>query len=213
MAVTSKTDICNLASDLLSGSTIQDIDNPTTANESLFERWYDQCRKKVLREHPWNFAAKRATVAASSVAPAFGYTVAFSLPNDFIRLLTVENSDGTQYNTADFQVESHEGVKSILLSTDATILYIRYIYDIETVTNFDPMFIQYLAYDIALAVAFKMTESNSDVARVEGLQKQQGAMARAISGQERPPTRVQRSKNRQARMEGSAKVSHRILFS
>lgn len=209
MAVTSKTDICNLASDLLSGSTIQDINSPTTANEALFERWYDQCRKKVLREHPWNFAVKRAILAASSTAPVFGYTKAFPLPNDFMRLLTLETSDGILFTNQDYQLENG----SVLLSTDATALYLRYIYDIEDVTKFDAMFIQYLAYDIALAVAFKMTESNTDVGRIEGLQKQQGAMARAISGQERPPTRVQRSRNRDARMHGSSIISHRIIFS
>ena len=211
--VTSKTDICNLSQDLLSGETVLDIDNPETAVESLLARWYDQCRKQCLREHPWKFAAKRQILAKSSTDPDFGYTAAFPLPNDFIRLLTIESSDsGVQILPEDYQIESHLGSKAILMSTDATSLRLRYVYDIEDVTKFDSMFISYLALTIALATAYKITESTGSVERISSLQKQQGRMARAISGQERPPTRIERSRNRQARRGGSDRITHRILF-
>jgi hypothetical protein len=208
MAVTSKTDICNLSQDLLSGAIVQDIDNPTTADEEMLERWYDHCRKKTLREHPWKFAIKREIIAASAIAPAFGYTAAFPVPNDFIRLLTIETSDGEQFAHEDYQFESN----SILLNTDATSVYLRYIYDIEDVSQFDAMFIDYLALNIALSTAFKVTESNTSVERIAQLEKIQGAMTKAISGQERPPTRIERSKNRQARLNNSSANSHRIIF-
>lgn len=211
--VTSKTDICNLSQDLLSGETVLDIDNPETAVESLLARWYDQCRKQCLREHPWKFAAKRQILAKSSTDPDFGYTAAFPLPNDFIRLLTIESSDsGVQILPEDYQIESHLGSKAILMSTDATTLRLRYVYDIEDVTKFDSMFISYLALTIALATAYKITESSGSVERISSLQKQQGQMARAISGQERPPTRIERSRNRQSRRGGSDRITHRILF-
>jgi hypothetical protein len=212
MAVTSKTDICNLSQDLLSGGTVQDIDNPSSATESLLDRWYDQCRKQVLREHPWNFAAKRLVIAASSTAPAFGYTKAFPLPNDFMRLLTIESDEGLLIRSENYQIESHLGIKSILMSTDAASVRLRYVYDIEDVTKFDAMFISYLALTIALATAYKITESNGNVERIKQLQDQQSKMAKAISGQERPPTRIERSKNRAARMNGSYRNSHRITF-
>jgi hypothetical protein len=211
MAITSKTDICNLASDLLSGSTIADIDNPTTADESLYARWYDHCRKKALREHPWNFAIKRLIIAASSTAPVFGYQAAFPFPADFLRFVTIETEEGYQIDTKDFQIEGG----SILLSegaTDATQVRLRYVYDIEDVTRFNSMFTDYLALTIALAVAFKVTESNTSVQRVQQLQKQQQAMSQAISGQERPPTRIVRSRNRTTRLNPSEKITHRIIF-
>ena len=211
--VTSKTDICNLSQDLLSGETLLDIDAPTTAVESLLARWYDQCRKQCLREYPWKFAAKRQILAKSATAPVFGYTAAFPLPNDFVRLLTIESSDGgVQILPEDYQIESHLGSKAILMSTEATSLRLRYVHDIEDVTKFDSMFISYLAMTIALATAYKITESGGSVERIASLQKQQGQMARAISGQERPPTRIERSRNRQARRGGSDRTTHRILF-
>lgn len=210
--VTSKTDICNLSQDLLSGETLLDIDDPTTATESLLLRWYDHCRKKCLREHPWKFAAKREILAKSSTAPDFGYTAAFPLPNDFIRLLTIESDDGVQILPQDYQIESHEGQLAILMTTDATSLRLRYVYDIEDVTKFDALFTSYLAYTIALDTAFKITESNTAIERIKAIQSERAAIAKAISGQERPPTRIERSVNRQARRGGTNRVTHRILF-
>lgn len=211
MAVTSKTDICNLASDLISGATINDIDTPVTADESLYARWYDHCRQKNLREHPWNFAAKRIILAASATVPEFGYQAQFPMPNDFMRLLTVESSDGVHIASENYQFEAG----NLLLSTNATngtSVNLRYVYDIEDVTKFDAMFVDYLATTIALSVAYKITESNTSVERMNQLQKQQGAMAKAISGQERPPTRIVRSKSRNARLNSSSTISHRIVF-
>ena len=212
MAVSSKTDVCNLSQDLLSAAVILDIDVPTTPDEEMYARWYDQSRKKVLREHPWKFATKRQIIAASSTAPDFGYTKAFPLPNDFIRFLTIESDEGLLVLSDEYQIESHLGVQSVLISTDAASVRLRYVYDIEDVTKFDSMFISYFALDLALAVAYKTTESNGNVDRITQLQKQQGSMARAISGQERSPTRIERSKNRSARMNGSYRNSHRIIF-
>lgn len=210
--VTSKTDICNLSQDLLSGETLLDIDNPTTATEAVLLRWYDHCRVKCLREHPWKFATKREVLAASATAPDFGYTVAFPLPNDFVRLLTIETDDGVQILPQDYQIESHEGQLAILMSTDATSLRIRYIFDITDVTKFDELFVSYLAYTIALDTAFKVTESNTVIERVKTIQDERAKMAKAISGQERPPTRIERSVNRQARRAASNRITHRILF-
>ena len=212
MAITSKTDVCNLASDLLSGATIADIDSPTTPDEELYARWYDHSRQKALREHPWHFAAKRLILAPSATAPVFGSPVAFPLPADFMRFMTIQTEDGRQYSSEEYLLEGG----SILLTQgaeDSTSVRLRYVYDIEDVTKFDALFIDYLAHTIALSLAFKITESNTSVQRVEQLKKQLGSIARAVSGQERPPTRIVRSRNRAARLSNSGlNISHRIIF-
>lgn len=213
MTTNSKTDICNLAADLLSAGVMSNIESSSpTATEALFFRWYDISRQKVLREHPWKFATKRAILARSSIDPEFGYTSAFPLPFDFIRLLTIESSEGQLILPADYQLESHNGVLSVLLSIDASSVRLRYVYDIEDVIRFDAMFINYLALDIALSVAFKITESNTAVERVAQLRKQQASMAKAISGQERPPTRIERSQNKAFRRGSSSNYAHKFDF-
>jgi hypothetical protein len=76
----------------------------------------------------------------------------------------------------------------------------------------DSMFVDLLAVDIAMSVAFKVTQSNSDVARLAEIYKTKMAQAKAIDGQERPPQRRQVSKARNARLSGVSTMSHRIIF-
>jgi len=204
----SKVDICNLSLDLLSGGEVSNIDAPTTPNEDLCQRWYDVSRRKVLREHPWHFAKKRAILAASSTAPLFGYTTAFPVPNDFIRVLELTDSDGIKISNNDYTIENN----SILLSTSATQLRLVYIYDIEDVIAFDSLFVPYFATDLALWFAFKITQSDTVATRVNALKAQLASMSKAISGQERPPIKVERSKVRDARYSGYTDYSHRVVF-
>jgi hypothetical protein len=208
MAITSQTDICNLALDLLNAGTVQDTETPTTPTEELLNRWYDQSRKKILREHPWNFAIKRELLAASSTAPEFGYSTAFPLPSDFVRLVALEDGNGGAFTQDDYALEDG----NVLLSTDATSLRMVYIYNITNVTQFDPMFIDLLALEIALSVAYKITTSNTNVERLASLHKQRGALARAIDGQERPPVRRERSRSITARQMGRTDDTTRIRF-
>lgn len=215
MSVNSSTDIGNLALDLLSAGTVSDIENPSNSTEDILNRWYDQVRRKCLREHPWNFATTRKILSASATAPAFGYAKAFPLPSDFLRLLYVSTDVATDRETilptSAYQMESN----NILITNtygDSTSLKIVYIKDVTTVSDMDPLFIEYLAHDLAISVAYKVTESNTNVQRIAELARMKKDMARAIDGQERPPTRVERSRGINARRRNSQRDAHRIIF-
>lgn len=210
--VSSKTEICNLSQDLLSGEIVTNIEDPTSALESLLARWYDHSRRQCLREHPWKFAMKRAIISKSATAPEFGYSAAFPVPSDFIRIISVESSNGYLITPSEYHVENHNGQLSILISTEASALNLRYIYDIQDVSSFDDLFVSYLALTLALSTAYKVTESNTVIERVANLQKEQGRLARSISGQERPPTRIERSKNISARRGGSNYANHILNY-
>lgn len=211
MDVTSKTDICNLALDLLSAGVVSNVDDPSNATEELLARHYDLCRRKVLRSHSWNFAIKRAVLAADSSDPVFGYTYQFTLPADFVRLLHVCGTEDQIVSPELYQVE---GGKILISDTysDAGTLNIKYIYDIKTVSYFDPLFINLLAHELAMVIAYKVTDSNTNVQRVEQLRRDASALARAIDGQERPPIRVERSKALRARRSGYNADNTRYIF-
>ena len=198
MDITSKVSVCNLALDLLSAGVVRDIDNPSSPTEEFLSRWYDQCRKKLLREHAWNFAIKRASLAASSTTPAFGYAKQYPLPADFVRLLYIEGDNGVPMNYEDYQVEGG----SVLTSGSSGTVNLVYIFDAKSVPTFDPIFIQLLAHEIALAVAYKSTESNTNVQRISEIRKSLSALAKAVDGQERPPIRIERSRNKFLRRSG-----------
>lgn len=211
----SSTDICNLTSDLLSAGTVTDIENPTTATESLFKRWYDQTRLKLLREHPWNFAVKRIILAADNTDPAFGYSAQFSLPSDFVRLLYIGTDLSTDRETLlPTELYQVEGNKVLLNEAfgDATSLRLVYVFDAKDVAKFDPMFINLLSVDLALSLAYKFTESNTNVQKLREMKRDYAMQAKAIDGQERPPIRVERSKALAARRRGTTKNTHRIYF-
>jgi len=215
MDVTSSTDVCNLALDLLSAGTVSDVENPTTATEEFLSRWYNLTRKRLLREHPWNFATKRASLSASATPPPFGFTAQYPVPNDFVRLLyVVQNTTQDSELPANPDYYKLEGgnIQTSSQVTDDGVLRIKYIYDIKSVSAFDPMFIELLAYDLAVAIAFKVKEGNTDLQRVAELRKQRAQVAKAIDGQESPPIKVERVPALYARRAGSTRSNHRIIF-
>ncbi len=212
MSITSKNDVCNLALDLLDAGTVQDIDNPTNATEELLARWYDHARRLCLRQHPWNFAAKRASLAASSIIPDFGYTIAYPVPADFIRVLSINDNDYFYNNfpTDHYGFEDNSILVGDGIYSSGDVLRLLYVSDFTNVARMDPMFIDLLAHEIALLIAYKATSQNSNVERVSSLADKRKGIAIAIDGQERPPKRIQRS-----RILTSRRTSHRsdrIIF-
>jgi len=215
MSVNSETDICNLALDLLSAGTIQDI-NGNEATEEQCARWYNVIRRKLLREHPWNFATKRVTLAADTTGPVFGYAAAFSVPSDFIRLLALSSNlsvdKETLLPTAAYGFENNKILLNEYYGTP-DIVRLIYIHDAKIVSQFDASFVELLVYDLALALAYKVTESNTNVDRIESLMRMRNMAAKAIDGQERPPVRVERSRALMARRRaGSTHRTDKIIF-
>lgn len=200
-APNSKSAICNLSLDYLlqnNESNVTDIDSPNTPSELICARWYDECRRQLLRSLPWNFAIKRVVLTANATTPAFGYSVAFNVPNDFLRIVTVEPADNLQIYGVDKQYQFEDN--QILTNGDSTTtLNLRYIYDFTNVVKMDALFIDLLAIDLALKMAYKFTSSNTNVERLKSLRDDKFRQASAIDGQERTPIRIEVSGARQAR--------------
>jgi hypothetical protein len=196
MAITSNTEICKLALDLLQGGSVSDISSATTSIEEVCNRWYDHTRRKLLRQHPWNFAIKRAELAASSTEPLFGATKQFPVPADFLRLLRVVDEDSRITSSDAYFFENRH---LMLRYDDSDILRIIYITDEEDVTKFDDLFIDLLATEIAISIAYLVTQSNSNIDRLMGIRKNLIAAAKSIDGQEQPPESRRYSFNRMAR--------------
>lgn len=215
MGITSSTDICNLALDHLAAGTVQDIENPTDPTEEVLERWYDHCRKRVLRSHPWNFALKRTVLAASATDPAFGYDQQFPVPADFLRIATINDSVYQTDVPAQSKLYKLEGnnILTSSLFSDNTALNLVYVCDFTNVSQMDPLFIDLLAIEIALSCAYKFTGSNTSVERVAELRKEARSLARAIDGQDSPPRIIERSNSRHVRRNNhSGSSSNRIVF-
>ena len=203
----SKSDICNLALDYLlqtNEESVTNIDSPTTQTEVVCARWYDVARKSLLRRHPWNFATKRIVLTADVNKPAFGYDFAYNLPNDFIRVISLEEPDNNApLLTAQYRVEGNQLLVGRLVgasqSSGAQSLNFIYIFNETNIVKFDDLFVDTLAIELASKIAYKFTASNTDVQRINSLLDDKLQVARTVDGQERPPTRIERSRVRQRR--------------
>lgn len=210
-APSSKATICNLALDYLvqtNDEVVTNIDTPRTQTEVVCNRWYDMIRRSVLRGHPWSFASRRTILTASSIAPLFGYTLAYNLPNDFLRLNTLQDTssfDPYPHSSMAYQVENGQILTN---GASGSSLNVRYVYDFTNVALMDALFVDLFAIELALAMSFKFTSSNTDIQRLKSLRDDKRAQAKAINGQERPPTRIERSNAAsKRRLSGSNQVS------
>lgn len=191
--------ICNLALDELKQSPIKSIDTPVSATEQICARRYDAVRQECLAAHPWKFAIKRATLTPNlSTTPPFGYLYAYDQPNDYIRLVTI-GDDYLGDISRNFQVESGQlllptGTSTGVAGSSPLTLYLRYIFDLTDVTKMTPLFISYFILKLALRMSNKFAISNQLKAAIKDDFRDCETEAKAINGQERVPTRIQRSR-------------------
>lgn len=182
--------IVNLALDLLKQEGATDIDTPRTPVEVIASRWYDMVRRSTLRLHPWNFACTRTTLARSSTAPSFGYTDAYNLPNNYIRLVSI-GDDSIDEIRRRYEIENAQ----LIINNDGESINIRYIYDCTNVPRFDPLFIDVFVLRLALKMAPKFSISTSLKESIKADLKEILPASMAVDGQESPIKRIQVSKS------------------
>lgn len=193
MSVQNEVDICNLALDHLHSEPITTITNPTDKVGKLCARWYDNTRKSVLRLHTWNFAMKRATLPKLVTAPEHGWAYQYELPSDYIRI--VEIGDNNRHK--------HYGLENgkILLDEDSTNgRDIRYVFDNKNVEQYDPMFVDLFAIELAHNISYPLSGNINLMNMIRSLRDDKRREAFSVDGQERPPRRVERSRFKDARM-------------
>jgi hypothetical protein len=173
--MTSVVAVCNRALDKLGHGPITSLEDGTKAANLCLRNW-PLVRDQVLRDHPWNFAVKRAILAPSDVIPAWGFGAQFPLPADCLRLLEVRD-----LSTAEYQLEG----RNIL--ANASALYIRYIHRVADPVQYDFAFLDAVAARLAFEMCEAITQSNTK--KEQMFQEYDDALTRAkrVDGQENPP--------------------------
>lgn len=178
----SKIEICNRALQLLGANSIASLSaNSTEAREC--SRAFDIVRDAELREHPWSFARKRASLAASSTTPAFEYANAFPVPSDFIRL-KLENRSQVP---VDWQVEQHSTGERSIMTDDGAPLKVVYIAQVTDTELYDPLFVEALAARLAVEMCEKLTQSAQKRKMAQQEYMNKVAAAKRVNAIERPP--------------------------
>lgn len=167
-------EVCNLALTELGEDAITSLDDDSD-RARVCKKFYGPSRNATLRAHPWNFALKRAQLAQLATAPAWGFSYAYQLPSDCLRVLRFD-VDG-----AVWRIEARTLVTN---ESEAKVLYIA-----ETIDPnlFDATFADTLAAHLAWRLAYTVTGKRNLGAQMWELYKQRLAAARTADGMEGVP--------------------------
>lgn len=187
----SETSIANAALVLLGERRINSLDEKTKTAKILSEKFADT-RDELLRNHSWNFATRRASLAADSEAPVWGYANQFTLPDQCLRVLEVGNNTATTgYRRGERQSYTIEGRK-VVTDIGAPLL-IEYAIRVTDPIEMDVMFRQVLAAALARDCAEAITGSSEKYQEMSKLYVDKLRVAKGTDGQEPSPRRIEAS--------------------
>lgn len=144
----SAVDICNSALILVGAERISSL---TDANRAarICNEVFETLRDHLLAEHPWNFAIKRAALAQIETNPVFGYSYAFALPQDVLRVVDTNLGDSDWAREGNTIVANYADVK------------IKYIAKVTDISKWSEGFKESLAHKIAVYLAYSLVQSTS----------------------------------------------------
>jgi len=184
-------DICNEAMDLLGAATITAL-TENSKEERLCNRRFDTVRDAVLRAHSWNVAITRASLAADSAAPAFGFSTQFTLPTDPYCLRVISfwnanvNNDIAAYDSN--VMYKIEGRKILSNESTCSIIYIGRVTDTEL---YDSLLSSTIAHRLASETAYAITGSNALAQSMYSLYQARLSEARSMDALEGYPEQLQ----------------------
>ena len=167
-------DIANKGLTYLGADPITAITDDTVEGRAV-NRIYEQSRAYCLRDHPWNFALKRVSIAASTTAPVWEYTNAFTWPSDCLRIIEVDTDE-------EWAIEGRT-----IVSDAAAPLKILYVADITDTSLYDAKFVEAFAMRLAADIAYEITASQTVVQAAENKYMMLMQEARLTDAQEAQP--------------------------
>ena len=164
-------DICNGALNQLGATTILSL-TEDSKNARLCNSRYTQVRDALFRSHPWNCLQKRIQIAADSTAPAWGFSYAYTLPADCLRLLKILDYD------SNYKVE---GRKILSNTSSMKILYVARVTDPN---EYDELLRETLSASLGADIAFGVTSNNQTATNMYNLFKEKLRDARFVDSTE-----------------------------
>lgn len=140
---------------------------------------YELCKASLLESYNWNFATKRAVLAASTTTPTSGFSYQFILPSDFLKLLRLSDKSKR------FRIEN-----GFLLS-DSSKITITYIANITDSTLFPNLFSDALGLSLAKALATQLTQSDALYDRISQEAEMTFRKAKKVDAQQGTPQRIE----------------------
>lgn len=145
----SKVAMCNAALIKIGANEITSLTEDSEEARKCNAR-FDDILDMLLESHLWNFATKRATLAASSTSPTWGYNYKYLMPQRPY-CLRVDRV----YNNEEYKIEGR------YIHTDATSLSIRYIYRVTDMNELGSMFRECFSLYLAAELAYPLAGSSA----------------------------------------------------
>jgi hypothetical protein len=146
-------------------------------------------RDDLLRSAVWNFAITRVKLGRLSALPAFGWSYAYALPSDCMRVVSVHDNDaGT--GAVPYKIESllqSDGSYVNVIASDAADIYLRYCRQITDPNLMTASFRQCLILRMAKIFAVSIAKSNPLFQALDGEEQRVYRQARSIDGIEDYP--------------------------
>lgn len=154
--MTTETEIANRALQKIGAKRIAAFGEATSKEGREVSAAWDRLRQAELRRYNWNFAITRASLAASTDAPEWGYDQCFELPSGCLKLIEVED-----LTAGDYQRESLSDGTQIIACDVAAPINVRYIRDVTNVAEWDASFCEAFAAKLAAELALVIPDSPS----------------------------------------------------
>jgi hypothetical protein len=135
--------INNAALGLVGCRQIVSLDEGSTESAQCSVYW-PLTLEYVLERHPWKCVGKQATLTTTTTAPQFGYSYAYPLPADFVRMISMDDGDD----------KFHAAGK--VLHCDDSPAYIWYVPLEMDATKYDAMLAWALVLHQAYCLAFAL---------------------------------------------------------
>ena len=192
--MTSPVSIFNIALGWLGESAITSFDDPSDSAQ-LGKNNYNAMRDAVLEEIPWTFAVKRIEPARLVADPLYGFSAAFQIPPEVLRVLTVSNAasvnngaplSADKYSTGqgdESKIPWNREEDKILTNT-AERIYMRAIVRVTDPNKYSPSFIQALAARIAADICIPLTQDEKVQVNMETLYQRKLASAGTSDGRQ-----------------------------
>ncbi len=139
--------IANNALSRINKSPLQTLDDSSTS-ALLCRQLIPESVKNILNQYPWHSARKRTVLAPLTETPEYGYRNVFEMPDDYIRLVSVDS----------LYRWSREGNR--ILSDDGTLCII-YVAVPASPYTLDPLIVDTITAQLASQLAVSLTSDSS----------------------------------------------------
>ena len=174
--------VANMALTLLGQQSIADLDDETDHARTM-KRLYTMCLDAALRNHNWNFAQVRASLARHSAAPTWEFSYQYVLPTDpyCLRVLETNLNDDEAWRIETYKTGSEQ---SRVIVTDFSSIKILYVARLTDPVLWDSLFADAMAWEMAFRASYAITASPQVTANLQKEKEVAWQRARSKDAQE-----------------------------